>query len=162
MNINELLPQVPIFSTLEPEEVSYLRPFIEKKVFRTGDTVFDEGDPGDGVYVVAIGAVKAVKQIDAKHTQTLAGFLEKDFFGELSLLDGRPRSARIVATRDSVLLKISVEKFQEFMQQAPFSALKIISQIACHLALRLRETNRRLAELENYRLLHSSDPGADL
>lgn len=156
MNINDLLPEIPIFCTLEPGELEVVKTRLEKKVYPENATVFREGDPGDGVYVVALGAVKISKTIDGKNEKVLAGFAEKEFFGELALLDGKPRSASASVTRSTVLLKISVENFNLLMHEAPFAALKIISQIACHLAIRLRDTNIRLSELENYRMLRSS------
>ncbi len=153
MNINDLLPNVPIFCTLEPEELTLLRHFIDKRVLKENEIVFQEGDPGDGVYIVAVGAVKAIKRIDDASSKVLATFTDGEFFGELALLDGQPRSAGAVATRSSVLLRITFENFRKLMNQAPFIALKIVSQVACHLSIRLRETNMKLSELENYRLL---------
>ena len=127
MNITDLLPQVPIFCTLDPEEILILKKFIEKKSYKEGEPVFAEKDPGDGVYIVAVGAVKVVKSLDATHDKVLAGFHDKDFFGEMALLDGKPRSAAAVAARASVLLKISVENFDGLMHEAPFAAMTVIS-----------------------------------
>lgn len=155
MNINDLLPQIPILCTLDPPELEAVKRRSEKKVYPEGANVFREGDPGDGLYIIAVGAVKIVKVIDATNEKVFAGFSEKEFFGELALLDGKPRSASAVVVRPSVLLKISVENFNLLMNEAPFAALKIISQIACHLAVRLRESNVRISELENYRMLRS-------
>ncbi len=153
LNINELLPEIPIFCTLEPDEITVLRKYLERKSFAENTHVFHEGDPGDGLFVVAVGAVKIAKNIDGTNEKVLAGFAEKEFFGELALLDGKSRSASAIATRASVLLKISAENFNKLMTESPFAALKIVSQIACHLSMRLRDTNIRLSELENYRLL---------
>jgi CRP-like cAMP-binding protein len=153
MNINDLLPAIPIFRTLEPEEITIVKGYLEKKMVGENALVFGEGDPGDGVYIVAVGAVKIMKRIDDKNEKVLAGFTDTDFFGELALLDGKPRAASAIATRSSVLLKLSVENFHKLMHQAPYAAFKIVSQIACHLSIRLRDTNIRLAELENYKIL---------
>jgi CRP/FNR family transcriptional regulator, cyclic AMP receptor protein len=153
MNINDLLPQIPIFATLEPEEIPVVKEYLEKKMYGEGAPVFREGDPGDGLYIVALGAIKIMKRIDDKNEKVLAGFTDTDFFGELALLDGKPRAASAIATRSSVLLKLSVENFNKLMYQAPFAALKVVSQIAYHLSIRLRDTNIRLAELENYKIL---------
>lgn len=155
MNILDLLPRIPILATLEPEEILVVKEFLERKLLDANAPVFHEGDPGDGLYIVAVGAVKIMKRIDEKNEKVLAGFTDTDFFGELSLLDGKPRGATAVATRSSVLLKLSSENFNKLMYQAPYAAFKIVSQIACHLSMRLRDTNIRLAELENYKLLRS-------
>lgn len=156
MNISELIPEIPIFCTLDPEEVKILKQHIEKKVYNENEAIFAENDPGDGLYIIAIGGVKIVKSLDATHDKALAGFAEKEFFGEMALLDGKARSAAAVAVRKCVILKVSIENFNALMNEAPFTAMKIITQIACHLAIRLRVTNTKLAELENYRLLRSS------
>lgn len=153
INLKTLLPQIPIFATLEPEELEVARECLERKVLPENTVVFAEGDPGDGLYIVAMGAVKICKRIDDQNEKVIAAMAEKSFFGELALLDGKPRSASAVTTRPSVLLKISNEWFNAYMRKYPFAALKIVSQIACYLSIRLRDTNLRLAELENYRLL---------
>ncbi len=153
VNLNDLLPQIPILATLEADELAAVKEILERKVLPEHATVFAEGDPGDGLYIVAVGAVKIVKRIDHQNEKVLAGMVEKSFFGEMALLDGKPRSAAAVTTRASVLLKVPNTRFNAFMQTHPFAALKIVSQIACYLSIRLRDTNIRLAELENYRLL---------
>lgn len=155
MNVKDLIPQIPIFATLEEEEMLVVKDHIEVLQLKPEAVIFEEKDPGNGLYVVAIGAVKIIKKIDASNIRTLAGIMEKDFFGEMALLDGQPRSAGAAAARDSVVLKISNEHFHNLMMVAPFAAMKIISQIACVLAMRLRQTNMKLAEAENYRLLRS-------
>lgn len=153
VNINDLLPEIPIFSTLDAEELAVVKGLLERRILAENAVVFAEGDPGDGFYVIAVGAVKIAKKIDGQNEKVLAGFSEKSFFGEMALLDGKPRSATATATRSSVLLKFSVGNFNKLMQTNSFAALKIVSQIACYLSIHLRETNMRLAELENYRLL---------
>jgi len=153
VTIDEVLAHVPIFATLDPEELVAVKQALEKKVYAENAVVFEEKAPGDGLYIVAIGAVKIVKNIDAGNRRALAGFIEGDFFGEMALLDGKPRSAGAVTTRPSVLFRISVEHFNQLMHSAPFAALKIVSQIACFMAMRMREIDMRLAELENFRLL---------
>ena len=153
MNINDLIPTIPIFSTLEQDEIEILKKRLEKIVCQEGMVVCREGDAGDGLFVIAIGAIRIVKKIDDKNEKVLAGILEKGFFGELSLLDGQPRSATAVVARAGVLLKITNTNFNLLMHEAPFTALKIVSRIACHLSIRLRDSNMKLAELENYRLL---------
>jgi len=153
MNINDFLPTVPIFSTLEPEELASVKPFIEKKLLQENSVLFEEGDPGDAMFIVAVGAVKIIKSIDDNKGKVVGTFSEGDFFGELALLDGQPRSAGAVVTRTSVILKIGFDNFRQLMNKSPFAALKIISQIACYLSIRLRTTNLKLAELENEKLL---------
>jgi CRP-like cAMP-binding protein len=153
MKIEEVLATIPIFATLEGEELGILKGYVEQKTFQAGAVIFREKDPGDALYIVAKGGVRITKDLDGKNSVALAGFVENDFFGELALLDGSPRSADAIAARPTVLLSISNENFHRLMQAAPFTALKIISQIACHLSIRLRQATAKIAELENWRLL---------
>lgn len=153
MILKDFLPTVPIFSTLDAHEVEILVKYVEQKIYQEGELAFREGDPGDAVYVVLAGAVRIVKMIDGQHSKSLAAFVERDFFGELALLDGHPRSASAQAARRSTLLKISNARFGELMQSEPYVAMKIVMQIACHLAARLRATNQMVAELESWRIL---------
>ena len=153
MILRDFLPTVPIFSTLEPEEVEALTKYVEQKVYNDDEYVFRETEPGDAVYIVAAGAVRIIKMIDGQHSKTLAAIVEREFFGEMALLDGMARSASAQAARKSTLLKVSNEKFRLMMEQHAYVALKIIMQIACHLAARLRATNQMVAELESWRIL---------
>lgn len=153
MKVEDVLAAVPIFATLEPEEIGILKTYVQQKSYPEGAVIFREKDPGDALYIVAKGGVRITKNLDGKNVISLAGFLENEFFGELALLDGSPRSADASAGRASVLLAIPVADFHRMMQEAPFVALKIMSQIACHLSTRLRQATNKIAELENWRLL---------
>lgn len=153
MNINELLPKIPIFSTLDANELNLVRSYLEKLVLHENSILFEEGDPGDAMYIVAVGAVKATKRIDDSNYKILGNFTDGNFFGELALLDGQPRSAGAVVTRSSVIFKLTFDNFRKLMNTSPFAALKIISQIACYLSIRLRDSNMKIAELESFRLM---------
>lgn len=153
MILQEFLPTVPIFATLEPAEIEILARHVESKVYAENEYIFRENDPGEALYVVAAGAVRIVKMIDGQHSKSLTALVDRDFFGEMALLDGQRRSASAQAARRSTVLRVTNERFQALMQEAPYAALKIIMQIACHLAARLRATNQMVAELESWRIL---------
>lgn len=78
---------------------------------RNGATVFSQGDPADGMYVVLSGRVRVFTTIDG-HETTLSVLNEGDFFGEMSLLTHKPRSASAAAVGDVELRRVSEAEFE--------------------------------------------------
>jgi CRP/FNR family cyclic AMP-dependent transcriptional regulator len=98
--------------------------------------VFEQGDEGDAMYVIESGGVD-IQTGSEKQRVVLASLYNGQYFGELSLLDGAPRSARVVTTRDSVLLLLERDDFVDFVKRRPDAALAIMSE----LGERMRATN---------------------
>jgi signal transduction histidine kinase len=87
--------------------------------FAREEVIFREGDRGDVLYLVGEGAVKISKRGRGGQEETL-GFIEPgNFFGEMSLLDGEPRSATAVAARPTLLGLVNAENFQRILEIAP-------------------------------------------
>jgi CRP-like cAMP-binding protein len=103
------------------------------------DTViFREGEIGSCMYIIYKGSVQI-----SKGQQTLAMLGEKDFFGELSLLDTENRSATAKAAKDSILYFIDQEPFYDLMESRP----EVVRGIMRILSQRLRTANQRILEL---------------
>jgi len=85
-----------------------------------GDSiVFNEGDAGDTLYLVAEGRVKISKRGRAGQQETLGTIEAGNYFGEMALMDGKPRSARATTVGPTVLGSVSLAGFQRILQQAP-------------------------------------------
>lgn len=92
---------------------------IYEKTFLEGEIIFKEGEPGDEIYLIDRGEVKIFKEIEGKE-KVLAILGEGEVFGEMSVLDGKPRSASAMATKDTILRIMNREALIEYIKQNPF------------------------------------------
>ena len=93
--------------------------------FKAGTVLFEEGQPGDDMYVVLAGQVEIRRKVgETEHV--LARLMPGDFFGEMAILNQRPRSATAVTRVDSRLLVIEGRMFEAMLRARPEIALRII------------------------------------
>jgi CRP/FNR family transcriptional regulator, cyclic AMP receptor protein len=131
------LARVPLFKRLEPHELEHLAEEVDQVNYQAGDTIFNEHDRGDSLYVVETGAVRIwVFDEDVKEV-TLAELKPGDFFGELAVLDRGERSSSATALTDTHLHRLSSDDFQKFLIDHPDAAIDVI----CEIAQRMRQTN---------------------
>lgn len=89
-------------------------------MIRAGKTIFRKGDAGDVAYVIQSGTVEIVRPV-AGHRRVIATLAAGEIFGEMALIDGKPRMADAVAVGDVVLLAVPADQFQEKLRAAdPF------------------------------------------
>src|SRR5438132_837899 len=131
------LSRVPLFKRLEPHELEHLAEEVDQVTFKAGETIFNEHDRGDSLYVVESGAVRIwVFDEDVKDV-TLAELKPGEFFGEMAVLDQGERSSSATATADTLLHRLSSDDFQQFLMEHPDCAIDVI----CEIAARMRQTN---------------------
>jgi len=117
-----------------------------KVSFKKGIVIFSEGDLGNEMFIIQNGKVRIYKNIDG-FDQTLTVLEKGDFFGEMSVLEGMPRSASAEAEEDCELIKINSANFVAMIK----SNVEIAIRIMRKLSLRLREANVQIE-----RLMHAS------
>lgn len=138
-----LLGTVPLFSGLEQEERSGLaKLFIERKFSKNGVIVF-AGDPGDALFVVASGQVKVVRVSEDGREVILSVLGPGSFFGEMSLVDDKPRSAHVIAMEDSRMLVLLRREFEAHVRLHPDVAIGLLRE----LSRRLRRADQSIANL---------------
>ena len=137
----ELLARVPIFSTLEVEDLERIAQLAVPRSFDAGQVVFREGDASDTCYVVHTGHTRAVHQHGDGRIITLATFGPGDIFGELALFEDELRSATVEALEATGVVAVLGPDMRRLMSEHPQIAMRFV--IA--LGRRLRETNERLA-----------------
>jgi CRP-like cAMP-binding protein len=115
----ELLARVPLFVGLPDQHLADLGACLRSRQYRPGERVFMQGDPGAALYIVASGQVKLAVSSAEGREMIIDLFGPADFFGELSLLDGEPRSADAWAMEPSVLLLLERDAFRGFMRERP-------------------------------------------
>ena len=133
----ESLSRVSLFKRLEPHELEKLAEEVEQVEFKAGETIFNEQDTGDALYVVDSGTVRIWILDQDVEPVTLAELKESDFFGELAVLDRGARSTNATAITDTTLHRLSSDDFQEFLLEHPDTAIDVI----CEIGTRMRQTN---------------------
>jgi uncharacterized membrane protein len=132
------LARVPLFKRLEPQELEKLAEEIDQVNYNAGETIFNEHDRGDSLYVVETGSVRIWVVDEDVNEVTLAELKPGDFFGELAVLDRGERSSSATAITDIHLHRLSSDDFQQFLIEHPDAAVDVI----CEIAARMRQTNQ--------------------
>ncbi len=108
-----------LFDGIAPGLLEEIAPELSIVRFGPGEVVFREGDPGDSLFLVGAGSIKISKRGRGGAQETL-GFIQSDnFFGEMALLDGQPRSAMATATEPTLLGSVNEQAFQHILELAP-------------------------------------------
>jgi len=136
-NEAESLSKVPLFKRLIPSELEQLAHEVDQVKFSPGETIFNEQDKGDALYVVDSGKVRIWVLDEDVQPVTLAELQEGDFFGELAVLDRGARSTNATALVDTELHRLSSDDFQKFLMEHPDVAIDVI----CEIGARMRQTN---------------------
>jgi CRP/FNR family cyclic AMP-dependent transcriptional regulator len=136
----EALRSVPLFSSLDDSSASELRSLLAIRDLPAGSTIFKTGEVGRAMYLIEGGRVRiSVTDTDGNRV-TLAELARGDFFGEMSILDDKPRSADAQVTDDARVFELSSEDFHSFVRREPEVALKMLSATT----ERLRRTDKLL------------------
>jgi len=122
---------------------------VTSRAIAAGDAVFDEGDPADGLYFVAEGRVAVdVRLRSQEGHRRISTIGAGSSFGELALVDGNPRSTRIVALDPTICFVLTAESFAELRRRDPTSASELVMAIARSLSARLRSSTADVAAFE--------------
>jgi CRP/FNR family transcriptional regulator, cyclic AMP receptor protein len=132
----QLLKNLPLFGSLMHDDLEALSKRLEHCTFDAGAVIFRQGDEGGRLYIIEDGEVE-ISYGEDKGTVTLATLFAGQYFGELSLLDGEPRSATATAVKACKLVALDREDFVEFLTKDPDAALLILAETAD----RMRQTN---------------------
>ncbi len=141
--IADLLQKVPFLGALAPEDREALASSVTHRRFRKGDILFQREDDGQALFIVESGGVRIYFPGVQGSDLTLAVFGPGDFFGELSLLDGRPRSASAVATLDTLVLALERSDFIALLTSRPAAALSVLEVVSW----RLRDADEMASDL---------------
>jgi len=113
--MTDALAAVPLFAGLGADGLVDLARGMRVRRFRRGETVFHVGDPGDALFIVMAGSIKITLPADTGDEAILATLRAGDFFGEIALLDGAPRSATAVAIEPTETYVLSRDGFRELI-----------------------------------------------
>lgn len=133
-----LLAQVPWFEQLEDADRLLLAQQLDEVQFEAGQFVFKRGDPGGAVFIVTAGEVQIYLEDTTGQRIVFETAKANDFFGELSLLDGEPRSATAQAVAPTKALRLDRADMELLFKHHPSAAMDVMSAIS----RRLREADR--------------------
>lgn len=133
-----VLKSLSIFAETPETILAEIAHLVEEIELPKGNSIFKEGDIGNCMYVIFRGTVRI-----HKGDKTLAVFNEKEFFGELSLLDPEVRSASATATADCFLLKVDQEHLYDLFESRP----EVVQGIIKILCRRIRMMNLKFLEM---------------
>ncbi len=108
-----------LFDGIEPHVLEEIRHEVKTRRVETGEVIFEEGDAGDSLYLVGDGSVKISKTGRGGAQETLGYIDTGNFFGEMALLDGQPRSAKATAAKPTLLASVDEPTFQHILALAP-------------------------------------------
>ncbi len=143
MSAAEVLRRVPLFSDLTEADLLRFADVTREREYPKNSVILFEDDPGDALYIVSTGQVKVVLIGEDGREVILSVLGEGDFFGEMSLIDDEPRSAHVIAMKDSHLLVLRRDDFQAQLEEHPKIALKLLKV----LVQRLRRADEKIGGL---------------
>lgn len=161
----EALRSVPLFASLDDTAATELRNLLSDKYVPRNTRLFRQGDTGNAMYLIESGRVRISIHDDDKQELTLAELAQGDFFGEMSIIDGRQRSADAQVIEDARLAILSRDAFLSFVRTNPDVALKMLSALTDRLRRTddlLRSRVSRNANEEEKARLTLADRAADL
>jgi uncharacterized membrane protein len=136
----DTLRSVPLFESLSDEEARVLCEMLETVDCLPQQVLFRAGDAGNGMYLIEHGRISISMTAADGHEIAIAELAKGDFFGEMAMLDGQPRSAKATAIEPSRVASLSRKHFLSFVQGNSNVALEMLSA----LAHRLRRTDELL------------------
>ncbi len=142
--ISQVLKRVPFFEALDKEGIDFIVERLKFKPFDQNEVICRIGDPGDRMYIIISGQVKVVVDNEEGEETIIAHLGSGDYFGEMALLTGEPRSATIVTTEPSEMFMLNKSDFDEILAKYPSISISM-GKIMSH---RLRETLQKAARKE--------------
>ena len=142
MNL-DVVRRAPLFATLDDADAAQVMASMTPVRMERGDVLFNEGDQGDRLYVIAEGKIKLGRSSTDGRENLLAILGPSEMLGELSLFDPGPRTATATAVAETQLIGLGNEQLSQLLGAHP----RIAGTLLAALARRLRRTNENLADL---------------
>ncbi|MFD5868294.1 CRP-like cAMP-activated global transcriptional regulator GlxR [Corynebacterium sp. NPDC060344] len=142
-DVQEILSRAGVFQGVDPEAVQALLTELETVRFPRGTTIFNEGEPGDRLYIIIDGKVKLARHSSDGRENLLTIMGPSDMFGELSIFDPGPRTSSAVCVTEVTAASMNSDLLHQWISDHP----DISAQLLRMLARRLRRTNNSLADL---------------
>jgi len=144
VSIEDMLANTSLFSRVDREELHNIAGWVQIQDYKAGQVIDREGDLGTTLHIIRTGSVDVLQHYGSDEQQLLASFGEGDFFGEMALLLGRPRSATVVAKEDTECLQILRNSF------ADGASVPVLWAMLQHVAERLAHADETMGEMHSH------------
>ena len=143
----QLLKKTAIFADLDEGELARVAEICKEQHFKSGQTIFKEGEPGNRFYIIAKGSVRISRNIPGSGEEALAVLEPGACFGEMAVFDRSERSTDAIANAECTLVTITRPDFELLLDFNRELAYKILWSMVRLLSSRLRVTNDNLRSL---------------
>jgi CRP-like cAMP-binding protein len=124
------LAKTPLFAHASASTLQTVANNLRRRRFRRNEVIFHQGDPGDALHIITSGAVKILLPSAEGDEAIIATLRPGDFFGELALLDGEPRSATATAVEPTETMSLPRDLFRELLDRHPSLRDAVFSAVA--------------------------------
>src|SRR2546425_5058219 len=131
-----------LFSGMVASELEVLEHTVQVKSYKAGRNIFQEGDPGDGLYLILEGKVQITCLLGQDQRTVLSQLDAGDFFGEMAVLDNQPRSATATAETDTKVYFILRDDLLKVLARSPGLAVTLVKEFS----LRMRDFNHHYTQ----------------
>jgi len=136
----------PLFADLDRATVTLIVAHLTEEVLPAGHVVFEEHAPGDTLYIVKVGQIRISRILEHGEERVLRDRGPGEFFGEMALLEDKPRSARVSTLTPTTLLAVTRQRFNILIEQHPIVAINFLKAISAQLRLQYQEQSIFLDE----------------
>lgn len=145
------LSELDVFADFSNEELAKFEALLDKDTYKKNEMLIKEGDSDRDLYILTRGSVSVKMNLPFSSAERrLFKFDAGVVFGEMALLDGKPRSANVQAEEDSEVYRLSYIGFEKLLDQQPHIAAKLMKNIALVLSDRLRARSNELRMMVDY------------
>src|SRR5512137_1585870 len=142
----EELKHIAVLRAMDTAALARLAAALEQEDYADGQTVFAEGDPGDSMYFIVRGCIRIEKRAQATNAvnKILAVLEAGDYFGEMALLDQKPRSASAVAAGGATILRLSKAAFDQMQGESSEAGISVLFAMIRTSSERIRRLSTQL------------------
>ncbi|MCY3922157.1 MAG: cyclic nucleotide-binding domain-containing protein [Chloroflexota bacterium] len=144
VSIEDMLANTSLFSRVDRDELHQIAGWVQIQDYKPGQVIDREGDLGTTLHIIRSGSVDVYQSYESDDQTLLASFGEGDFFGEMALLLGRPRSATVVAKEETECLQILRNSFAEG------ATAPVLWSMLQHVAERLAHADETIGEMHSH------------
>ena len=147
---NEKFGSSALFRGLDKQELKILKSFMQKRAYKKQENIFKQGDEGDTMYYLSKGLVNiTINLTGTTHKKRLSSLSAGTIFGEIALLDDKPRSANVEAAEETVCYCLSRDSFENIKKSHPTIGFSLLKNINLVIMNRLRIADSMIKELES-------------
>ncbi len=149
IELHEILGKIPIFKGLNEDILRSLQVLLEEEVHPENSMIIREGEPGDSMFILLSGKVRVTKNASGGEEVLITVFEGGTYFGELALIDHRPRSANVIADTKALVMRLRKNVFDQMLDKNREFAALFYKNCLEETIVRIRETANNLTVSQN-------------